>query len=207
MKYIHIYHVFADGQWDVPAQEHFDALHRYGLYEQLDELYIGFVGSEDNVAAAERKISETITFTTVNRSLDGWEQETMRLIPSLIDNVDGYVFYAHTKGAWHISAFNDAWRRSMTYFNVVKWQDAVSCLNNYDAYGCHICHAEDTGDNYYGGTFWWATTDYLKTLPPVAEEHRWGAEGWIGTNKAVRQYDANPGWPNESIFRTKWESE
>jgi len=204
MELIHFYHVFADGNWEIPVNEHIAALKSHDLYKNLNKFYIGFVGNVANIDLAKQHITQKCDFEVIKESPAGWEQETMKEIPSLIANKSANVLYAHTKSASDTSEINVAWRKSMTFFNIVKWKKASGKLKTYDTCGCHLVEDQTTGVPFYGGTFWWATAKYLQTLPPIKENNRWDAELWIGQNPEAKHFDTNPGWPAHNLFTTSW---
>lgn len=203
MEIHHLYHVYADGLWQAPLREHLDALHTSGLYEQLDRFYVGIVGNDENVAAVKAAL-DGVECSVVAESATGWEQESLRLLPALLGDTDAAVLYCHTKGAAYPSEINVKWRYSMTFFTVVEWWRALLALEDHDAYGCHVVKHDFWPEDFFGGNFWWATADYLRSLPPVAEDDRWDAERWIGRGEAPRFFDANPGWPDPSLFVVSW---
>jgi hypothetical protein len=198
---LHFYHVYADGRWEIPLTEHLEALHGSGLYPQLDKFYVGIVGSEDNIAAVKAAL-DGVECSIIAEAPVGWEHETMRHIPRLLGDDDAHVLYCHTKSASDQSEINVTWRRSMTFFNVVEWRQAIPRLETHDAYGCHVLPKEN--GNCFGGNFWWATADFLRSLPPLLENDRWDAERWLGRTDTGKFFDANPGWPAVNLFTTRW---
>jgi hypothetical protein len=44
VRLTHFYHVFADGDWETPAREHFAALETSGLMGELDSIFLGCGG-------------------------------------------------------------------------------------------------------------------------------------------------------------------
>lgn len=201
MQIDHFYHIYANGQWRQPLEEHILALNYSGLLPHIENMYVGYVGSIDNIVAAEAEVTANLSTTTVARSPVGWEQETMSHIPRLVNK--NPVLYAHTKGSSHVNPFTAAWRRSMTKECIINWQRALDALNGYDTAGCHWLRAED-GKWFFGGTFWWATADYLRTLPPIGYDNRFQAEHWIGLNPNVKAFDLKPGHPGEIHNSTDW---
>jgi hypothetical protein len=197
----HFYHVYAGGDWEEPVAEHVEALHQSGLASYFDNIYVGYVGPIDRIAAAEKTIMAALPAVTVTRTGTGWEQETMSLIPQYLSS--GPVLYAHTKGASDPSPINKAWRRSMTLECIIRWERAVEALHEWDIAGCHWLMADDL-KWFFGGTFWWANSDYLRTLPPVSVENRWQAEHWVGLNPQVRAFDLKPGHPGDIPLDTDW---
>jgi hypothetical protein len=197
----HFYHIYADGFWEDPVNSHIDALKVSDLYNFFDNFYIGIVGSQENRNMVIEKLKELdVDFSIVAEADAGWEQVTMNKIPNLIKDKNGWVFYAHTKGSHDPSKINIAWRKSMTYHNIIQWQEKVRPHFNddIDTIGCHWC------DNaFWGGTYWWAKMSYLNSLDMPLIDNRWCAEEWIGS-KNPKIIDLNPGWPAFERFVTLW---
>lgn len=70
-----------------------------------------------------------------------------------------------------------------------NWQHCVEALEQaFDTCGAHwLTHQKypmiHPTQRYWGGNFWWARSDYLRTLPRIAEDSdaaRYEAEVWIG---------------------------
>ena len=202
MSIYHFYHIYANGEWETPVGEHIDALKSSGLDQFLNKFYVGLVGNENNRDQVLQKLKTYgIDFTVMAEENAGWEQVTMNKIHDFIKNKNGWVFYAHTKGSHDPSPINIAWRKSMTYYNIIKWQEKVEPhLDNIDidTIGCHWCN-----NQFWGGTYWWARIDYLKSLSLPLMNDRWDAERWIGSGNP-RILDLNPGWPAFERFTTLW---
>ena len=196
----HFYHVYAGGQWLEPVREHCRALLDHGLYAALDEFYVGLVGSQEQISEAVGYIRGLgLDPVVVARSWEGWEQETLRQLQGWARQADGICLYAHTKSAHDPSDINVDWRKSMCFYNVVRWQPAIEGLGGeFDTAGCHWL------DSMYGGNYWWATAAYLRTLPPLLYVSRWDAEGWIATGEGNRVKDLNPGHPGHRRFVLSW---
>ena len=202
MSIYHFYHIYADGAWEIPVEEHIGALKFSKLEYYLNEFNIGIVGNiDDRNKVIEKLKTYGIEFTVIAEEDNGWEQVTMNKMYELIKNKNGWVFYAHTKGSHDPSPINIAWRKSMTYYNIIKWQEKVEPhLDNIDidTIGCHWCN-----NQFWGGTYWWARIDYLKSLSLPLMNDRWDAERWIGSGNP-RILDLNPGWPAFERFVTSW---
>lgn len=190
----HYYHVFADGHWQEPVREHVAAILASGLHA---EMTIGVVGSPDNRKAA-RQAFGVLPVERIVEADSGWEQLTLDALHA--DDRDGPVLYAHSKGSSDPSPINIAWRRSMTRRVVSGWRDCLARLDEADAVGCHwLTKREwptmDITTPFFGGNFWWARSDYLRTLPAPSHVSRWKAEEWLGVNEP-RVFDLLPGWPS-----------
>lgn len=178
MKLHHYYHLYAGGMWQVPVEEHIAALNKSGLINSLDFMGIGLVGSEDNRKRAKIELTaslgSTLNWKIVAEENAGFEQVSQ----STIDlSEPAKILYAHTKGAANHRHDQDNWRREMTAGTIYHWRECVDLLDKYDAVGCRF---RKDPFRHYSGTFWWATSDYLRTLAPISYVYRDDAEAWIG---------------------------
>ena len=180
MKLTHFYHVYADGDWLEPATQHIEELAVSGLIDNLDDMFLGIVGSPENREKVERELPGV----SVAWRATGYEQVTLEKVHEFAQTDDGAVFYAHTKGAWSKSDLAKQWRVSMTNDTVTRWPECVSKLQTYDAVGPFWLKSSEPEhahhDHFFAGNFWWATSKYIRSLPPVKTDHRFQAEGWIG---------------------------
>lgn len=209
----HFYHIYADGQWMQPVSEHVRAL-KMGLIDNLDTFAIGLVGSDENRRAViEYLKSEGIRYEVYAEALDGWEQVTQLKMWEFCQNNEGLMLYAHSKGASNPSDVNIRWRRSMIYWNVIRWQDCVEKLKEYETVGSHWIYPTISmpehiyGNPMYGGNFYWARCELIRTWMRPTVEHRHAAEGWIGykyVQKPWKLWDWTPYFPNTNHFADKW---
>lgn len=202
----HFYHVWADGNWRVPLAEHLAALDESGF---RGVFAVGLIGASENRAAVIDALKDRWAPEIVAEGLSGFEAATLNAARAYAKSYDGAVLYAHTKGAATVEPFRDRWRRSMTDRVVRGWEFNLSALRTVDAIGCHwLTEAEHPGmfgpmtvpaegSGFFGGNFWMARCDYLRTLPPCEDEPRWRCESWIGLNKP-KVIDLLPGWPQDN---------
>jgi hypothetical protein len=177
----HFYHIYADGKWREPLTEHLEALKISGLEAQEGfRLNVGLVGCEQNISAVRRFFSEgSVQWREIGSSEKGWEQVTLCVLARESHTLEGFAFYAHTKGASNPSRFNSAWRQRMTYYTVSCWREALLSLETHHAYGCHWMQLEGI-QWLFGGNFGWTRMSHLRLLPAPGTHSRWAAEGWIG---------------------------
>jgi hypothetical protein len=99
---------------------------------------------------------------------------------------DGLVWYLHTKGcSRERDPCVEDWRALMEYFVIERWRVAVETLASADVCGVNW-HEEPW--RHFSGNFWWARSDYVRTLPSVHTLNladRFEAESWLGRNPAV----------------------
>lgn len=212
MKLYHFYHLWVndhikDFNIDI-LFEHIQLLGEYGLLDKLDGFYIGLVGCKHNREKAKLLLSMLdISYDIIIEADQGFEQVTQNELYRFSIHNDGYVLYAHNKGAYNKAPRSDLWRKSMTYYTVVRWKESIELLKTVDAVGCHWLTPKNHDHQYpfFAGTFWWSHLSYIKTLGLPSNHNRYGAEMWIGTNPNVQIYDWQPnfnyyGYPFTFIY-------
>jgi hypothetical protein len=129
-----------------------------------------------------------------------YENPTINFIKNFSEkNANSYILYIHTKGvSFHPSNTKENdWIDFMLYFLVEQNKICISILdNNYDTIGCNYSKDIDrtvdgwNRDNphrypsHYSGNFWWANSNYLRTLPLLSVENpeRMAPEFWLFKN-------------------------
>ncbi len=212
-----VYHIWTGGQWRKPLREFSDALVAAEFTGLVRVGIVGPVGWEELRTEFPRLCRFPIVVAD-----HGNEHLTLNAVRTMLisehvqgppDRVGGHVLYAHTKGSHDNTPFRDRWRRSMTNRLVGQWRSVAALLDTgqIDAVGSHwLTEAQfgsaifsqtrpAPGSGFFGGNFWMARADYLRSLPPCPAEPRWAAESWIGTRRP-RVYDLLPGWPNDRLW-------
>lgn len=194
------FHCYAEGQWRNSVGEYLAALED----SQFDgPLHVGYVGGADNVELAKNEFEILRPPQTWWSAPTGWEQVTLTVLHTYSQTHDGAVMYSHTKGAYSVAPFQEMWRRWMISCVVSNWHECAYVLEQRgkDAIGCHWLTAEefphlkvDTDYPMFGGNFWMATCEYLRTLPVPPTNRRHEAESWIGLGDPD-VIDLSPGWP------------
>ena len=181
------------------------ALSESGLTEAAAECHIGVNGDESDALLAA-------CFCPAHSQLHSHglaartEIPTMNLIARWVKTHPGWsVLYHHTKGVTHPKMESySRWRDRMQLACVTNWRRCVQDLDSgADAVGCHWLTPERypgaVTSPFFGGTFWWARSDYLRQLPPLPEatwQNRFEAESWIGRRRPYPKIvDYHPGWP------------
>lgn len=217
MRIIHYYHIFADGRWQMLVNQHLMAVSNYGLANAIEEIRIGIVGQPANrkeVKAFLATIMPADRCKVVVERTTAWEQATLNeMYKASQEEPDAVYLYAHTKGGSDASLINQLWCRSMTFFCVVAWQNALEKLEGVDIAGPHWItkekwphmadHNNPHGYPYFGGNYWWARATHIAKLGTPERDHRWQAEHWIGKAEA-QVADLCPGWPSPELFVITW---
>lgn len=196
------------------------ALKHYGLLGAAQEFHAGINGGAEAEGPARMLLPPK-----ANRIFHGSqcrnECRTILAMEHWIAEHPGwYVLYLHPKGATHDAEFEggmrDVWRRCMMKHLVGNWQKCVADLNSgFDSVGCHWMTGKQTppGQSIWAGNFWWAKSDFLKTLPSItlrdriklsgldSLESRYESEVWIGNGPnlpKIKDYHG-PGWDPSKV--------
>ena len=215
----HFYHVYADGDWREAFHDHLRALSLKGLLGKLETFNVGLVGSEENIAEVKVWLDERdVEYGIVAESLTGWEQETLIPLHEFTRSNEGYVSYAHTKGAANYAKINKFWRRSMEWYNFHNWGKAVEALDGgVKIVGCHWI-AGGAAENppwgtggMFGGNFWWSSCEVLRQAPEIETDNRYAAEHWVGRLSEVMDlsfdsyiHDLNPKPIAVEFLKSRW---
>lgn len=187
-------------------QEQMIALRDSRLLDEADEFYIGINGGYSDALLASAMSPCARVQMLVNGPEAQTELATLARLQALL-KPGRAVFYHHIKGVQHPNdKVYDRWRTCMTDACVWNWRECHMLLDSghYDTVGAHWLTQKQypmvgKDQRYWGGNFWWATSDYLQTLPKVApdtQDNRYEAEVWIGQGpRAPRIYDFRPHWP------------
>lgn len=194
-------------------QQQMNALRRVGLINVAQEFTIGINGGAESRGAAcvllpkeAKKVFHGLESHSENLTL-------VELEKWLPDHPGWNVLYFHAKGVTHPeqSEMVTRWRGCMMHHLIENWLTCVSSLEvGYEAIGCHWMQYPLTpqGQHIFAGNFWWATSDYLRTLPSILDtprikesgvgslESRYEAEVWLCGGKRLPRYKDyhGPGW-------------
>lgn len=200
------YHLGAmNSAWDKIVTEQLSLVKSSGL---ADAATVNMCFAAPDFAINEIKIYIKQKFPFVNllssRVMSGkgeqenlFEGQTLKEIQTYSKTNDGYVLYIHSKGMLQYGSppVND-WRAYMDYWMIEQWKDCIQKIEDdqVDAVGTNWTYEFYP---HFSGNFWWATTDYIKTLPNVLDRslyydeslteklggHRFCYEMWLATNK------------------------
>ena len=103
------------------------------------------------------------------------------------NNTNANILYLHTKGISFSDNYQEEndWIDMMLYFLVEEHKVCIDKLDTTDinAVGCNFMHVPT---KHFSGNFWWAKSNYIKTLP-ILEEYKvpvipCDAEFWLCIN-------------------------
>jgi len=81
-----------------------------------------------------------------------------------------YALYIHTKGTSNLSKAQQDWRRFMMYWLVTQYSLCIDILSR-GFYTVGLSYTNSLGANpkHYSGNFFWADSEYLKTLNTITD--------------------------------------
>lgn len=169
-----------------------DKLNVSGCVNIFEKIYINNIGLPIDNTYGEK--FEVINYSE-NTQL--YENPTINLIKDFSEKTpNSYILYLHTKGIRYSKQDekeND-WINYMLYFLVEEYKICISALDKYyDTVGCNYSNDLDKvcfkftnpfPDPHYSGNFWWANTNYLRSLPKLSMEliERNAPEFWLFKN-------------------------
>lgn len=185
MKIYHFYHIWADGNWQIPVSEHLEYLKKSNILD-VATLKIGLVGKIENRDAVKDFIkSYNIKFDICAEKELGYEEVTIDSIVDLEDD-DAYILYMHSKGSFNDVAYEHHWRRNMTETLVLQWNYCLDLLKDHYLVGFDYTLKKDFINNTVPVTFsingsvnkpngtinsnfWWSCLRYLKPLGKASD--------------------------------------
>lgn len=163
----------------------FEKMVSSGLYDNLEGIYIGALGDEDQLPILQACIDKYPKAQVVSHDIRkaNHEFQTLRMIKKDADTLPTFIaVYVHSKSISYPKNGNDKgktpadhrwdifWMKFMVYFIVGEWRRWYKALTlkgwSYDIAGCRIIPARLSASSrtHAGGNFWSARSDYLKTL-------------------------------------------
>ena len=195
----HFFHVYFINHWEELVRDHIKNLTTSGLYDEMEQMVIGAIGS----VADYNRLSEIIKpyakiVIQSHSEVNQYEFLTLSLLKRMCDTTPlSYVYYSHSKGcsyskATHSYVGGRTWFDYMEYFNCLKWKNAVKVLDfGYDCYGIKAIpkRVSPSETLHFSGNSWWCNSEYIKSLPPINKldiSNRFGAETlFVGQNSPL----------------------
>lgn len=166
-----------------------------GLYEASENIFAGCLGSRTELNELRKILLgyPKIIITYHSENHKEYEFATLKLMQQKAheETESFYGFYFHVKGvSWPVKRNPRAfiggtyWRNYMEHFNIRKWKDCVSKLDEgFDTCGVKLLAPKESPANaqHYSGNFFWAKSEYIRTLKPIESlnhNDRFQAEFW-----------------------------
>lgn len=193
-----------------------------GLYEKSNKIYLTLFGDDFNIHADFlndlKELYPKIEYALITNQEFMNEPDTLNFMLKKANEYSSNtpMLYLHTKGLSYTHPIMkrnvEAWVRYLDLFVINKWEECVKALEENDAAGGLYVYQDP---KHFSGNFWWANSDYLKTLPRInsynINQYNRG-EFWIlsNTDKVYSVQDNTPEdryqnyVMNESDFPDGW---
>ena len=168
-----------------------------GLWDNMEKLFIPVSGmrEEDKDFFEDLKyLSNKIKiFEHINPVFNN-EPDTLNYIRNRAEKFEKNkpILYMHGKGVTYdhpiVNKNIKAWVRYLDLYTIGHWKECVDALKNHDAAGPFY---HDGDIKYFSGNFWWANSDYIKTLDYLNKDNIQNlnrGEFWLGTNNNFNPY-------------------
>lgn len=183
-------HVAMAGHWRQIVDEQILKLKASGLWDKTEALFIGLLGPSSEPLSFE---DPKLRLRYLGEDFEPAELPTLAWLQSFCLDHDGLVYYQHTKGVFRQGLGQEQWRRCMEHFVIHEHQQCIEALADHDL--CGINWGDRGWCRFFGGNFWWARAQYIRTLPDIHSltlrpgldpAPRHVCERWIGENPAAR---------------------
>lgn len=207
--------------------EQMNALRNSGLTKAADLICVGINGGNES-----RNIADLFVPGSAKKTFHGMkcrnECMTILMLEQWVrqQRDEWAVLYFHAKGSSKSvqestkDPFSEQWRNCMMLHCVTGWRECVRLIGHgYDVVGAHWMPkaGPNQDQRIFAGNFWWASSRFLKTVPPIEErerikisgiesiDSRYEAEVWIGNGtRAIRALDLHKrsrcGFSNERFM-------
>ena len=203
------FHIAAMGAGDYIAMELHGRLMQSGLYRTSDVIHVTLLGDQAQIDRMNELVfskHQKYKIEHISNNVMEYEWATLKhMHKTAMESGDLHMWYIHTKGASNcrpnvppqIQKNIRRWRDLMCHYTIGEYKKCQYLLGSgYDTVGSLLRYNTGCIAPYYVGNFWWATANYLRTLPEITEEtisNRSNAEGWI-THPKVKGKHFNQFW-------------
>ena len=148
-----------------------------GLWDNMEKLFIPVSGmrEQDKEFFEDLKLlsNKIKIFEHINPVFNN-EPDTLNYIKNRAENFETNkpILYMHTKGVTYdhpvLNKNVKGWVRYLDLYTIGHWEECIDALTLYDTAGPMY---SPTPMEHYSGNFWWANSDYIKTIPTLDKEN------------------------------------
>ncbi len=194
------YYVWCHGPWFDIVGEQLATLGRAGFPATVNV----FLGQSSEWAADEVRRLADACGVAVDVQWVGFNPQESLGVAALKRHVDATdtnepVLYFHAKNVTLKGPYGTKWRWAMNLICLTQWRQRVAELGDHDATG--FCYKNDkVYRDIFAGNFWWATSAWLRGLPPIGHgRSRFDYERWLLSKSGWRIKD-HCGGPGEPVL-------
>ena len=189
-KLYNFYHLWVDGNWKTPLNDHIEYLENSLLYGNIEKVYVGLVGGQTNRIMAKEyiKLNAGKKYEIIAEADSGFEQVTQDAMVDFAKDHDGYVFYNYSMASLSDIEFEHRWRKELYSVLVGQWRKAVRKLGEHAMVGTYYLLPKHTAAEYrlkesddikfarfidnevweekghFSSNFWWTHLKYIRAL-------------------------------------------
>ena len=198
------FHVYLKSGYTHILLNKFKKFKASGLYEKTNKIYLSLFGddfdSHSEFLNELKDVYPKIEYLLITNQEFKNEPDTLNFMLKKANEYSSNtpMLYLHTKGLSYTHPIMkrnvEAWVRYLDLFVINKWEECVKALEENDAAGGLYVYQDP---KHFSGNFWWANSDYLKTLPRLnshnINQYNRG-EFWIlsNTDKVYSVQDNTP---------------
>ena len=198
------FHVYLKSGYTHILLNKFKKFKASGLYEKTNKIYLSLFGddfdSHSEFLNELKDVYPKIEYLLITNQEFKNEPDTLNFMLKKANEYSSNtpMLYLHTKGLSYTHPIMkrnvEAWVRYLDLFVINKWEECVKALEENDAAGGFYVYQDP---KHFSGNFWWANSDYLKTLPRLnshnINQYNRG-EFWIlsNTDKVYSVQDNTP---------------
>ena len=167
------FHVYLKNDFSHILLSKFKKFKASGLYEKSNKIYLSLFGDiekhQEFLTDLKDLYSKIEYVLIANKEFDN-EADTLNFMLKKASEYSSNtpMLYVHAKGVSHTHPIMKknigAWVRYLDLYTINKWEECIQGLRDNDAAGGLY---ESSDPKHFSGNFFWANSDYIKTLPRI----------------------------------------
>lgn len=171
------FHCYCFGSYASILYNKYKKINNSELLKNIDNFYVIVSNTQErhkDFLQQFSTLSNKIKIINLPNPVFNDESDTLNFIlqKSNDSSTNRRILYLHTKGVTHshqlVKKNVDAWVEYLDLYNIHKWKECVDALDTHDVAGGLY---ESSNPKHFSGNFWWANTNYIKTLPEITEKN------------------------------------
>lgn len=171
------FHCYCFGSYASVLYNKYKKINNSELLKNIDNFYVIVSNAQErhkDFLQQFSTLSNKIKIINLPNPVFNDESDTLNFIlqKSNDSSTNRRILYLHTKGVTHshqlVKKNVDAWVEYLDLYNIHKWKECVDALDTNDVAGGLY---ESSHPKHFSGNFWWANTNYIKTLPEITEKN------------------------------------
>lgn len=171
------FHCYCFGSYASVLYNKYKKINNSELLKNIDNFYVIVSNTQErhkDFLQQFSTLSNKIKIINLPNPVFNDESDTLNFIlqKSNDSSTNRRILYLHTKGVTHshqlVKKNVDAWVEYLDLYNIHKWKECVDALDTHDVAGGLY---ESSNPKHFSGNFWWANTNYIKTLPEITEKN------------------------------------